>query len=397
MAIGSDSSVTVVAQALVEEALPPAVHEPPAPPMSPPNACHQMPSRLALTASKVQAQSNNGTVFLTFADGNVARFALNWAWLLQQLGLRTLVGISGHLERSVEVQFREVGARVFCADGPLMALNGQAGRWSEVLPVLRLARAVGVSVLLSDADIAWMRNPLPYFDAVRAAHPRVDLLMMTDRAFNGYETQPLRVQPAGSRSGVRVPASTSMLAGMRRPARSDADATSLAAVGVALELEPGYESAISYNIGVMWFGAHALAALEGMVERFSVAVGGGAPASAAGAVRGGRAMRPTHLASWDQEPINKQVLQVQLRHDDQDRRLVRVDRGRVAMGVLPMLQFTTSFTYFMHRKRREMVGAAPPYCLHAIFAHGKETARKMVTLPRGVGTLIATDWCRSAR
>lgn len=49
------------------------------------------------------------------------------------------------------------------------------------------------------------------------------------------------------------------------------------------------------------------------------------------------------------------------------------------MGVLPMLQFTNSFTYFIHRNRRQSLGAAP-YCLHVIFAHGKETERKRLIL-----------------
>ena len=33
-------------------------------------------------------------------------------------------------------------------------------------------------MLLSDADIAWIRSPLLYFEAARAAHPRLDLLMI---------------------------------------------------------------------------------------------------------------------------------------------------------------------------------------------------------------------------
>jgi hypothetical protein len=49
------------------------------------------------------------------------------------------------------------------------------------------------------------------------------------------------------------------------------------------------------------------------------------------------------------------------------------------MGVLPMLQFTTSFTYHMFSRRREALGARP-YCLHAIFAHGKEMDRKRAIL-----------------
>jgi len=347
--------------------------------MPPPGTCNQMPVRFALTASKLRAQSTNGTTFVTFADGNVASFALNWAWLLQQLGLRSLVGISGHLDRDVEARFHEVDADVFCADGPLMAANGQAGRWSELLPVLQLARTIPISVLLSDADIAWMRDPLPYFAAVRASHPRVDLLMMTDRAFNNYVSTPLKVQPNPAPlsrwAGRRLWGSAETATRAKRVERGGGG--SGGDLGFELELEPGYDSAISYNIGVIWFCAHALEGLEGMVERFMISVGGegGSVLDQNGKLRK-KKVRANQLASWDQDPINKEVLQKGLRHDPEDHRLVRVDRGRLAMGVLPMLQFTTSFTYYMHRKRREMIGAAPPYCLHAIFAHGKDIDRK---------------------
>ena len=50
---------------------------------------------------------------------------------------------------------------------------------------------LGLSVLLSDADIAWMRNPLPYFAAVKEKHPRVDFLLCTDTAYNNYAAAPL--------------------------------------------------------------------------------------------------------------------------------------------------------------------------------------------------------------
>ena len=55
--------------------------------------------------------------------------------------------------------------------------------------------------------------------------------------------------------------------------------------------------------------------------------------------------------------------------------LAEVFRRNLTMGVLPMLQFATSFTYFVHRRRRESLGARA-YSLHAIFSHGKDALRK---------------------
>jgi hypothetical protein len=343
---------------------------------------------------------------VTFTNAQSSVFALNWAQQLQAVGLPSLIGMSERLGAETEGAAEAAGSRLFCAGkSGLMATNGQAGRWAEVIPVLQLARQLSLSVLLSDADIAWIRNPLPYFAAARAAHPRLDVLMMTDRAFNGYSSERLSVQPdndggsghssrsslprSGFWGGRRLSGAASAAGGghsTRRGARSTSADLELdprsTSETIALELEPGFESSISYNIGVIWFAEHAMRELEAMLGRWVVAVGGGAANGGGNGNGGGDAGasgKRTKLASWDQEPINKAVLQVGLRPDPKDRRLVRVDSGRLAMGVLPMLQFTTSFTYHMFSRRREALGARP-YCLHAIFAHGKEMDRKRAIL-----------------
>ena len=324
------------------------------PAMSPQGACRSLPPSFALDADAMSRAAQNGTVVVTFTNRMQSLFALNWARRLQVVGLRSLVGVSQQLDSTTNEAMTDAGAVLFCAEtANMMASNGQAGRWAEALPVLRMARQLSLSVLLSDSDIAWVRNPLPYFAAAVASHPRLDLLMMTDRAFNGYSHAPLRIQPP------RLPPAWSE--------RAVRDASLKSQHSVDLELEPGYESSISYNIGVILFLSHALQKHEEMIGRWVVSVGGDSSSSHS---------RRGELASWDQEPINKKVLQVGLRSDAEDRRLVRVDSGRLAMGVLPMLQFTTAFTYFMHGKRRESLRARP-YCVHAIFAHGKDVDRKV--------------------
>ena len=374
----------------LSEAAPPPVD------VAPSGTCKNLPKEYALAPDLMRQATTNGTVFVTFSDKHLSAFALNWARRLQVVGLRSLVGVSERLDASAEKAAKEAGALLFCAEkAGLMAANGQAGRWAEAVPVLRMARKLSLSVLLSDADIAWIRNPLPYFAAARASHPRADLLMMTDRAFNGYSSMPLSVQPRAVRGGsvikgtaaAALPSQQRSSPAWRRDEafapkdaawRADESFTRGAGGGggggeedfVELELEPGFESSISYNIGVILFCDHALRHLEAMITRWVAAVGGSGGGGSGG---GGRKGKGPKLAVWDQDPINKQVLQVGLRPDAADKRLVRVDSGRVAMGVLPMLQFTTSFTYYMQRKRRESLRARP-YCLHAIFAHGKVSA-----------------------
>ena len=94
-----------------------------------------------------------------------------------------------------------------------------------------------------------------------------------------------------------------------------------------------------------------------------------------GAVRDDEHKGAGGLSVWDQAPINDRVLKRGMGRHPTDPSLVSIFGGRLAMGVLPMLQFTTSFTYFIHRARRESVGCRP-YALHAIFAHGKDEPRK---------------------
>jgi hypothetical protein len=363
-----------------------------------------------LDAPLMRSAASNGTVFVTFTDVRLSAFALNWARQLDAVGLPSLVGTSEGLGAETVAGLERANARIFCADHVgLMAANGQAGRWGEAIVVLQVARQLSLSVLLSDADIAWIRDPLPYFAAAHAAHPQLDLLMMTDRAFNGYSSTPLAAQhsrrvlsaatPEARNPGMATGGGgghgndgrgASFRGGGRRSLSGRPNVRS-AAGGFDLELEPGYESAISYNIGVIWFCAHALREHEAMLERWVVAVGGGSVGGGSvggGSVGGGKSggksggrsaggARGAKLASWDQEPINKLVLQRGLTPDPRDRRLVRVDGGRLVMGVLPMLQFTTAFTYNMFRSRRAALGVASPYCLHAIFAHGHEPERKV--------------------
>ena len=91
-----------------------------------------------------------------------------------------------------------------------------------------------------------------------------------------------------------------------------------------------------------------------------------------GAVRDDEHKGAGGLSVWDQAPINDRVLKRGMGRHPTDPSLVSIFGGRLAMGVLPMLQFTTAFTYNMFRRRRASLGVAPPYCLHAIFAHGHE-------------------------
>ena len=210
--------------------------------------CHTLLSRFALTVSRLQEASVNGTAIVTFADVNLATFALNWARLLRMLNLKSLIGIARrtggqgmtNIDRGLEEEATSARASLFCADGPLMALNGQAGRWAEVLPLLQLARTAVCPSL--DADIADARSAPLLCSRAECAPPC--RRAHDDRSRVSTATPRSRSQPQGQTDSIDSRA------------------------------EPGFESSISYNIGVIWFKMESLEQLEGMVARFVVAVGG---------------------------------------------------------------------------------------------------------------------------
>ena len=78
------------------------------------------------------------------------------------------------------------------------SLPSQGGRWFHVLPLLR----TGVRVLVSDADVVWLRDPRPYLAALESAHPLMDFAVSTD---SQWHTDGRRLPPAwGSGSAVEL-------------------------------------------------------------------------------------------------------------------------------------------------------------------------------------------------
>ena len=291
------------------------------------------------------------------------------------------------------------GSSFFCGTGELMRRNGQAGRWSEVAPLLRF----GLHVLISDADISWLRDPRPYFREVRRKHPQLDFLLCTDRAFNGYMSEPLVKQrlalarPARSSQAARSP--------LERMPVSDRQADR--ALAHDLDLEDGEMAAIpSYNIGILMLYAHAASNLSAMIDILWVE----AVTKPVKDRRTGKSERMVGgLASWDQGPINTRVLHG--RQHPLDSRLVLIDRAlpsssnpwastdrkwqgpriRLAMGVLPMLQFATAFTFYIKADLRLSLGARP-YSLHAIYSHGHDHLRKKSLLREAIGWVDSPDY-----
>ncbi|KAL1504630.1 hypothetical protein AB1Y20_008413 [Prymnesium parvum] len=293
---------------------------------------------LELTRELLRSHANRGIAIVTFTNAEGAPTALNWARALRSLGLRSLVGLTAPLRRAVLRELRDAGGAVFCADGVLAQLDSAAGRWERLAPLLRW----GVDVLCSDADIAWLRDPLPYLRALKRRHPTLDVALASDRVTLQVSSKPLaRRFFAGEGAGVAT----------------------------ELDLEDALSFSVpSYNVGIVMLyasaSAHAARAMSQMLVEWTTAC----ITSPAGAKR-------VRLDPWAQGPINSKVLRRGITRDSRDPVLARVYGRTLALGVLPSLQFTTALTYFAFAPRRDELGVLP-FCLHAIFSHGRNVAQK---------------------
>ena len=340
---------------------------------------------LEITRELVHAHAQAGVLIVTFTNQGGAAMALNWARQLHSLGgLRSLIGLTGPLSEATLAALRRVGAGIFCADGQLARLDSAAGRWEELAPLVDF----GLDVLCSDADIAWLRNPLPYLRAVQRRHPTVDIALAADRVTLDFTSAPLgrryfrgrELAPpeAAARSAAASSAEKRMAAtsASHRRAASAASAQELAAQALDLGLEdaPTFQTP-SYNVGIVMLysgGGRASsaqpAAMGAMLRAWTTACITSAPGA-----------HKVKLDGWAQGPINTKVLRPGLTRDPADTLLARIYSGRLALGVLPSLQFTTALTYFAFEPRRREL-RLDMFCVHAIFSHGRDGMRKVSIL-----------------
>ena len=316
--------------------------------------CHTPALRgrgLELRDAHVRRHTIANTVLVTFTDANLAKFAVSWARNLHSLGLPSLVGIAVRLGAAAERDLHRANSGLFCADSYLTRLNSAAGRWADLVPLLNF----GVDVLCSDADVGWLQSPLPYLRAAVDAHPRAELFLASDRASaQGWTTRAL---PGGGASH--------------------------------LDLEDAHvHRTPSLNTGIVVLRAStaANATLRAMLEAWASATHHSDKQSQPKSVKTRCEQKRIGngasfcVTTWSQGPINDLVLKrgggPRL---EADQRLAKVWGGRVVLGVLPGLQFTTALSYFVVA-RRGAASKAPVICVHAIFSHGRDSLRKVYIL-----------------
>ena len=169
----------------------------------------------------------------------------------------------------------------------------------------------GVDVLISDIDVAWLRDPIPLF----RRYPQADILVSTDQLTSEILLHPARQRPH------------------------------LSPDGEGLEFHPCHAA---MNIGMMWFrgteGSRAIT--EAWVRRIEA-----------------------NDDVWDQNAFNDLIREGGACGETPDGTGIALGYGgRVRVGVLPVAQFSNGHTFHVQRTHTEI--GLDPYAVHNTFQFG---------------------------
>jgi len=286
----------------------------------------------------VRRHAVDNTVIVTFGNARQRHFTANWVLTLQSVGVSAgiLVGMmnmqpSDPLYVPFARALRGRGVGVYTVNSPQVKQAPQGGRWFHVAPLLR----TGARLVLSDSDVVWLRDPVPYLRALEAAHPKLDFAVSTDAQ--------------GGTDGRRL--------------------------GDELDVEKWRACGTSMNIGIMLFpgGARAgsLRAMSEATEHLSI---------------------DNNLKRVDQGPMNyrwkygyrdfKWPRPLFAERDSSGQRLCGLVNGSVVGAVLPAAQFCNTLTHDVLRLWN--ASAVRPFALHATWPpqRGEAPPGPVLDLPR---------------
>ena len=184
-------------------------------------------------------------------------------------------------------------------------------RWVDKIRLVRDFTRAGVDALISDVDVAWLRDPIPLF----RRYPQADILVSTDQLRSEILLDPARQRPH------------------------------LSPDGEGLEFHPCHAA---MNIGMMWFrgteGSRAIT--EEWVRRIEA-----------------------NDDVWDQNAFNDLIREGDACGGTPDGTGIALAYGgRVRVGVLPVAQFSNGHTFHVQRTHSEI--GLDPYAVHNTFQFG---------------------------
>ncbi|KAK9856777.1 hypothetical protein WJX84_001335 [Apatococcus fuscideae] len=145
----------------------------------------------ALTEELLRAHARNGTIIAAMSNAGHLDFVLNWAAHLMALNVTSFV--VGALDSDMLWEMVDRGIPTFSLEAGLdkgdWGWGGQAfiaaGRSRQ--KIMEIICSLGFSVLMSDVDLVWLRDPLPYM----AQWPAADLLVSSDSVVTTAEGEGL--------------------------------------------------------------------------------------------------------------------------------------------------------------------------------------------------------------
>ncbi|GAB4815828.1 hypothetical protein N2152v2_002874 [Parachlorella kessleri] len=134
-----------------------------------------------LSKELLQRHAKASTVMLGVVNSVQQNFGINWVRHVKDAGIEYFVAAAADANTSALLANMQVPCFSIAgpSDGELPMSWGEAGwrqmTWQKVL-VLDQVVEWGFNIVISDMDVAWLRDPLPLFED----HPQADVLLSTD-------------------------------------------------------------------------------------------------------------------------------------------------------------------------------------------------------------------------
>ena len=275
-----------------------------------------------ITKGLVRRTAVDGVVFVTWANNHYRDFARFWTSRLKSLGLTNFM--VGAMDDELHEYMKSLGVATWPMGSVGIGKDAvkkdfgwgsqnfhKMGR-DKIRLIRDFTKVEGISVLISDIDVAWLRDPTPFF----ARYPSADILVSTDLLRSEINLEPNKQSPH------------------------------LSPDGEGLEFHICHAAS---NIGIMWFrstrGSQQLT--QEWVKRIEA-----------------------DDKLWDQNAFNdlKALAGACQYVPDGSGLTDTAYGGRVTMGVLPVAQFSNGHTFYA--QRLHTANGLAPYAVHNTFQFG---------------------------
>jgi len=269
-----------------------------------------------ISKALVDRVAKDGAVIVTWANMHYYHFAINWLSHLDEVGVTNY--LIGAMDEELYAALRKIGVNTW-----LMGSRGidesavkkdfgwgsknfhKMGR--DKIRLIHDFTKTGVDVLISDIDVTWMRDPLPFMKRF----PDADMLVSTDELRNTTHDREMQLK--------------------------------FLVNGEGLEAEPCSGTA---NIGMMWF--RSTKASQEMTKEWVDNL-------------------EADDKVWDQAEFNTLIRRGGCGDGNKGDGVGLAYDGKVKIGTLPVALFNNGHTYFVQRLH-ERVGMKP-YAMHATFQY----------------------------